>query len=102
MPSSHLLVLARAHTGMRAGPKRAGPCPPLAWPAAVPRARGPAPRRHVKIIIVFIFNVTILIMSMPYYIILCCTIIYHTTMLYCTIKYYTILYYTILYYTLHY
>ena len=42
-------------------------------------------------------------MSMLYYTILCCTIIYHTTMPSCTIKYYTILHYTIyttLYFTL--
>ena len=41
MPSSHLLVLVRARTGMRAGPKKARPCPALTWPAAVPRACGP-------------------------------------------------------------
>ena len=45
MPSSHLLVLVRAHLGMRAGPKKAGPHlrgrPQLPGPAG-PRPGGAA------------------------------------------------------------
>ena len=45
MPSSHLLVLVRAHSGMRAGPKKAGPHlrgrPQLPGPAG-PRPGGAA------------------------------------------------------------
>ena len=98
MPSSHLLVLVRARTGMRAGPKEARPCPALTWPAAVPRACGPgaAVLYNYNCIHIYYTN-TCNAYVVPYYAMPCYNVPYYNAIQYYTILYYTILYYTILY-----